>query len=194
MNLDFWKLLALFVRNSKEETWTQLLQSSVDIRLILKLAGKWNQVWVDRRWNMVNLAMLGRVKGNLIWTIDQRTLRSLCDKYSAALPGNDDIEKHKRWAEIFAQGVLHQITAADVTSSKLTLTPPMYTNRNEAVTWYLGISPEEYERKYGANASATPGQQEEIVGDLPGARQMEVMEFLFGLSGWLISVPSRTHN
>lgn len=170
--LSFWHLFALFMRNFKEETWTHLMHGTVDVRLQLRLAA-WDSVWIDQKQSSVSLAVLKRLKGCLLWTIDARTLKEFCKDFDTELKnasGNLALDGNEKWTRSFTTGVLHQITSTDVTSSKMKLSPPMYTNRNKTVAWYMEMTDNYFANSYWpTKPDATPATASNVE-NTPGSR------------------------
>ena len=179
VDLDFWRLFALFMRNFKEETWTHLMNSTVDVCLKLNLAS-WDSVWVNHAYSAVSLIQLRRTKGCLLWTVDDRTLKEFCPGFKKEMEenasGNVTLDANERWVNAFTIGVLHEVTGADVTGSKLKLTPAMHTNRNKPVAWYLDMPDDEFESTFrSTKPNATPASASQVE-NMPGARAGDHMD------------------
>ena len=163
----FWTLLCLFIRNARDECWTTLLNTTVDVHLKCKLVD-WDVLFVHSRILHSQAAHLQRLKNHLVWCVDDRTLAELCNSPWVDSATNGTLAKSREWVEKFNAGSMHQVQSSDVTNSKLKVSPALRLNRKKPLHWYLSLPEEEVNNELEkAKAGATPGADVE---SRPGAK------------------------
>jgi len=169
---NFWTLLCLFARNARDECWTTLLNTTVDVHLKCKMID-WDVLFVHSKILHSHAVHLQRLKNHLVWVVDARTLAELSngpwvDSETPASSSSHQptIAKSREWVAKFNKGSMHQVQSSDVTNSKLKVSPNLTLNREEVpLDWYFELPEEEVNN--GLPAGATPGAD---VPSRPGAK------------------------